>query len=106
MKSRDGYALLPKAGAKAGISLALTLALAGEAPLLVCVERLLDWVLVLQNSFNFQFTEVRMALTTVCFHPLSQHECVQFLFTLPNTKLALPTMFSVNHNVPVDVASR
>lgn len=104
--SGDGHALLPKAGAKAGISLALSLALAGEAPLLVCIEWLLDWVLVLQNSFNFQFTEVHMALTTVCFHSLSQHECVQFLFTLPNTKLALTMMFNVNHNVTVDIALR
>lgn len=60
----------------------------------------------LTKFFNFQFTEVRRALTTVCFHSLSQYECVQFLFTLPNIKLALPMTFNVNHNVTVDVALR
>ena len=48
------------------------------------------------KSFNFQFAEVPIVITTICFYSPSQYECVSFHFTSANTKLALPVILMSN----------
>lgn len=58
------------------------------------------------KSFTFPFAEVPIVITTICRYSFSQYECVKVHFTSANTKLALPMILNVKHDITFDVTSR
>lgn len=83
--SGNRHDLLPNVEAKPEIRLVLNLALAAAMPLSLCIECIFGLGSTLRKFFNFQLTEVGIAITIVCFYSLSEYECVKFHFTSANT---------------------
>lgn len=59
----------------------------------------LGWGFILTKSFKFQFAKVSIVITTICFYPFSQSECVKFHFTAANTKLSQPCQWVLMSNM-------